>query len=309
MENPTWLERLETLPQPFTTAMAIDAGLTYKALHRLTVGGATRRPIEGVYVAAYVPDSIELRCRMLRLVVPPDCFVCDRTAAWLHAGEQALGPDEHLAVPPISCYRPSDAGRLRNPLTASGEREIRPDDLVEIHGLVATTPLRTALDLGRLQPTLDLRLHGMDTMLGLGQFTHAQLLAEVPRFNRRRGVVTLRALAPLADGGSESFGESALRLRWYAAGLPRPRTQVPVEVGGTVFRIDIGLEERRCGAEYDGARWHSSPGQRRRDTDRRLLLSDDGWRIEVFRRSHVFGRDQDAERRLRVAFPDVRLAS
>src|SRR3954447_8928187 len=162
MEHLTWLERLATLPQPFTSAMAREAGLTYKALHRLTASGVVRRPIPGVYVRRDVPDSIELRCRMLRLAVPPDCFVCDRTAAWLHAGDRALGPDEHLAVPPISCFRPSAGGRLRNPLTASGEREIRASGLVEINGIVATTSLRTAVDLGRLQPTPDLRLHGMD---------------------------------------------------------------------------------------------------------------------------------------------------
>lgn len=306
MENLTWLDRLVGLPQPFTTAMARDVGLTYKALHRLTDSGALRRPIEGVYVGADLPDTIELRCRMLALVVPADCFVCDRTAAWLHAGDRALGPDEHLGVPPVSCFRPSDAGRLRNGLADSGEREIRPRDLMEVRGLVVTTPLRTALDLGRLQPTLDLRLHGMDTMLGLERFSHEQLLAEVPRFNRRRGVVTLRVLAPLADGGSESFGESALRRRWYDAGLPRPRTQVPVEIDGTVYRLDMGLEEERCAAEYDGAAWHSTAAQRQRDDTRRMLLADAGWRIEVFRRSQVFGHGQDADRRLRIAFLDVR---
>lgn len=306
MNHSTWLERLETLPRPFTAAMAQDAGLSYKALHRLTAGGHLRRPIGGVYVASDAPDSLELRCQILRLVVPPDCFVCDRTAAWLHAGDRALGPDEHLVVPPISCFRPSDSGRLRNSLTASGEREIGRDDLVEIHGIVATTPLRTALDLGRLQNTLDLRMHGMDTMLSLGVFSHEQLLSQVPRFNRRRGVVALRILAPFADGGSESFGESALRLRWYDAGLPGPRTQIPVEVDGVVYRLDMGLEDQRCAAEYDGAAWHSTPEQQRRDNERRIRLSDVGWRIEVFRRSHVFGHHQDAERRLRAAFPDLR---
>ena len=36
---------------------------------------------------------------MLGLVLPDDCFVCDRTAAWLHAGDRALAPGEHLDVP------------------------------------------------------------------------------------------------------------------------------------------------------------------------------------------------------------------
>lgn len=300
----TWLDRVAELPHgvPFTTETARSAGLGHQALHRLVRAGVLRHPIERVYVAADVPDSIELRCAMLHLVVPPDCFLCDRTAAWLNAGDRALGPDEHLAVPRLSCFRPSDAGRLRNGLAISGEREILRRDLTELHGLAITTPLRTALDLGRLQSTRDLRLHGMDTMLGLGAFTHEELLAEVPRFNRRRGVVLLRVLAPLADPGAQSFGESALRLRWYDAGLPRPRTQIPVTAAGrTVYYLDMGLEELGMAAEYDGASWHSSEAQRERDVIRRAYLSDvGGWLIEVFRREHVFGQRQDADRRLKI---------
>src|SRR4051794_10530626 len=109
MEKLSWLERLAELApnEPFTTAMARDVGLTFHALGQLVGDGHLRRPVESVYVAAHVPDSIELRCRMLRLVVPQDCFVCDRTAAWLHAGDRALAPNEHLVVPLISCFRPS----------------------------------------------------------------------------------------------------------------------------------------------------------------------------------------------------------
>ncbi|GAB2449830.1 hypothetical protein GCM10027062_33820 [Nocardioides hungaricus] len=299
-----WLDRLAELPPgvPFTTGTARRVGLGYQALSYLTRAGALRRPIEGVYVDAGRPDSLPLRCAVLRLVLPADCFACDHTAAWLHAGDRALAPNDHLAVPRVSCFRPSDAGRLRNALTDSGEREIRLRDLTELHGIPVTTPLRTALDLGRLQRTRDLRLHGMDTMLGLGAFTHEEMLSEVPRFNRRRGVVLLRVLAPLADGGAESFGESALRLRWYDAGLPRPRTQIPVATQGRVlYYLDMGLEEHGIAAEYDGDAWHSTPVQRERDAARRAYLTDvEGWLLEAFRRENVFGHHQDADRRLKV---------
>ena len=142
----------------------------------------------------------------------------------------------------------------------------------------------------------------MDTMLGLGTFTHDEMLAEVPRFNRRRGVVLLRVLAPLADGGAQSFGETALRLRWYDAGLPRPRTQIPVVVDGRIlYYLDMGLEEIATAAEYDGAAWHSGPEQRQHDTVRRSYLTDvAGWTIEVFTKENVFGHHQDADRRLKL---------
>jgi hypothetical protein len=313
MENCSWLERLERLPygDPFTTASARAVGLSPKALRWLTMCGFLRHPIHGVYVAADVADSIELRCAMLGLVLPPGCFVCDRTAAWIHAGDRALAPNEHLDVPPVSCFRPSDAGRLRNGLSTSGERAILPRDLMEIGGIVVTTPLRTALDLGRLQPTADLKVHGMDSMLSLGRFTLEELVAEIPRFNRQRGVVELRVLGPLADGGSESFGETALRLRWIGAGLPRPQTQIPIILdgrGSEIYRIDLGLEEMLFAAEYFGEQWH---GEDRTDYDEERLDWLDrerGWSIEVFRKQHVFGYQQVAEQRLRAAYDVVRMS-
>jgi hypothetical protein len=292
---------------PFTFAMARDLGLDRTTLFRLVCAGSLRHPVRGVYVASSIPDSIELRCETLRLVLPDDAFVCDRSAAWLHVGDRALAPNEHLEVPEISCFRPSAGGRLRNKLVTSGEREILPRDLTTIGSLSVTTPLRTALDLGRLQPTADLKLHGMDSMLSIGSFSLDELLAEVPRFNRRRGIVELRVLAPLADGGSESFGESALRLRWHGAGLARPQTQISVDVHGReVFRLDMGLEELLFAAEYDGVEWHSD-AQSEHDTERRRWLADErSWDIEVFTRVNVFGLQRDAERRLRTAYDAAR---
>jgi hypothetical protein len=283
--------------------MARDLGLDAPSLFRLVQACVLRHPARDVYVPAAIPDSIDLRCRALGLVVPGDAFICDRTAAWLHAGDRALAPNEHLAVPEVSCFRPSDGGRLRNKLVASGEREIRGRDLTTIGGLTVTTPLRTALDLGRLQPNADLKLHGMDTMLGLGVFSHDQLLREIPRFNRQRGVVELRVLAPLADGGSESFGETALRRRWRGAGLPRPQTQISIMVDGReVARIDMGLEELLFGAEYDGEQWHGADRSEHDEERREWLRRERDWAIEVFVRTNVFGLRQDAEAPLRSAY-------
>jgi hypothetical protein len=308
--TPVFLDSSFPLPidRPFTTAQALDAGLAARRLTRLVREGYLRRPIERVYVPAHLPDSIELRCRALGLVVPPGAFVCDRPAAWLHAGARALAPNEHLSVPHVSCFRPSGHGRLRNALTVSGERAVLPRDLMELHGIVVTTPLRTALDLGRLQPTRDLRLWGMDLMLGLGRFSLEELLAELPRFKGQRGIVEQRVLAPLADGGAASLGEAALRNRWHDAGLPRPRTQIPVEVDGrVVYLLDMGLEELLFAAEYDGRAWHSSAAQREHDRGRRQWLTDQRrWHLEVFVDHNVFGRHQDADVRLARAFAEAR---
>ncbi len=83
------------------------------------------------------------------MVVPEDCVVTDRTAAWLWGAGSALAPNDHLKVPKASVFAPPGR-RLRNNLTASGERMLTDRDVVELGGLLVTTSLRTACDLARL---------------------------------------------------------------------------------------------------------------------------------------------------------------
>ncbi len=286
--------------RPFTTQQALDAGMTHDQLTRAVMSRWLRRPAKGVYVPATLEDTLETRCAALSLSVPDDAFIADHSAAWLIAGDRALVPGDHLTVPEVSCFRTRTGSRLRRHQVRSGERELRADEIMELGGLQVTTPLRTALDIGRLARNTDVRLHGMDTMLSMGVFTQAELLAEVPRFKGYRGVVGLRALAPLADGGSQSFGESALRLRWHQAHLPWPTTQHPVP--GTPYILDIALPEETFGPEYDGEEFHSSPDQKAHDATRRREIHRAGWTVEVFRKEHVFGPRQNAERRLRATY-------
>lgn len=295
------------LGAPFTTAQARREGVNDRRLRELVAQGLLRRPVKGVYVDSRVRDCIELRADILALVVPEDCFVCDRTAGWLHAGASLLAPNEHLAVPPVSIFRPADGGRLRNGLVVSGERTVISSDLMEVRGIRATTPLRTALDLGRLLRR-DQALAALDAMLRVGGFTLDQLLAEIERFKGFRGVRQLRALAPLADGRAQSPGESILRLRWYDAGLPRPQLQIEVILDArTVFYLDIGLEELLFAAEYDGERFHSAEADVEYDGTRRNRLAvEAGWQIEVFRKQHVHGRAETTTARLARAFDKAR---
>lgn len=296
------------LDRPFTRAQARAAGVPDAALTKLAGEGLLRQQLTGVYVGALAPDSLQLRCDALRLVVPDDAFVCDTTAAWLYAGARALPPGAHLELPTVSCFRPSDAGRLRNGLSVSGERWVETSDLREVGGLVVTTPLRTAVDLGRLQPTADMRLWGMSCLLGLGMFTAEELRRQVLRFARQRGVVLLRVLVERVDGGLDSFGEAALCNRWWDGGLPRPRTQVEVDRGDgiTPYAVDLGLPEERFGGEYDGEEFHSSEEQVEHDEVRRAWLRRErSWILQAFRKHNVFGPFQNAERRLREAYLDM----
>lgn len=288
------------LDEPFTATMARDAGLTSFELRWLVSNNYVRHPIHNVYVAARVPDSLDLRCRALRLVVPPDCVIVDRHAGWLLGAQMVLAPNEHLHLRPVSMFRPSGNGRLRNDWADSGERNLLPGDVTEVNGLLVTTPIRTAWDLGRVRWP-DSSIAGLDAMLALGAFSHAELLAGVERFRGMRWITVLRVMAPLADERSQSPGESVLRLRWIQAGLMAPTPQFEVWRNGRLIAVlDLANETLRYAAEYDGVEWHSSDEQVGHDRLRRRDVSEEEWLIDVFTAVDLYGPAANAEARLRI---------
>ena len=282
---------------PFTAATARDAGVSRWHLGQLVAEGLLRCPIRGVYLSTALGDSLPLRAACLKLVAPPDCVVVDRHAGWLLGAEMVLAPGEHLEVRPLSLFRPSGHGRLRNGIARSGERWLREEDVTEIDGLPVTTPLRTAWDLGRVRWT-DHAIAGIDQMMRLGTFGREEFLAGIEQFRRQRWVTTLRAVGPLADGRAESPPESVLRLRCVECHLPMtPQLEVHRD-GRFIARLDLGNPDLLAGAEYDGVEWHSSPEQLEHDRARRRDATEEGYLIEVFRKEHLWGVRADAEARL-----------
>ncbi|UMG91645.1 hypothetical protein [Nocardioides sp. TF02-7] len=294
------------IDRPFTYKMAQAEGIGERDLRWLVQQGFLRRPIKSVYVAADIPDSLGLRVACLKLVVPDDAVVVDRHAGWLHGAEMVLAPNEHLDLAPVRTFLPPGR-RLRNPLTDSGERTLRVEDVTEIDGLPVTTPIRTAWDLGRnrwVEPALS----GIDQMLRLGVFSKEELIDGVARFRGMRWVTVLRVVVVIADGRAESPPESVLRLRWIQVHLPTPVPQIEVWDGPDFLaRLDLGNEELRFAAEYDGVEWHSSPEQLDHDRRRRRIVEErGGWLVQPFVKEHLYGRNTDAERLLREGAAEAR---
>ena len=284
-----------------------EAGLDSKDLQWLVANGFLVRPIKGVYVAANLPDSVDLRCECLRLVVPSDAVICDRHAGWLHGALMVLAPGEHLSLAPIRVFLPAGRGRLRNGLVDSGERSFRSGDVVEMNGLRVTSPLRTAWDLGRHRWP-ERSLAALDQMLRLAVFSKDELLLGISRFRGMRWVTVLRVMAPLADGRAESPPESVLRLRWIECLAFTPTPQLEVwEAGEFLARLDLANEDWRFAAEYDGAEWHESPDQQSHDRERRELCERRAdWLIKPFSKENLFGPSQDAERLLMAGATEAR---
>jgi hypothetical protein len=292
--------------EPFTLAQARASGISRRDLRRLAYEGLIRRPIQSVYVATELGDALMLRAKCLRLVVPPDAVIVDRHAGWLHGANMMLRPNEHLALRPVSMFLPAGRGRLRNTLADSGERTFLPEDLMQVGGLRVTTPIRTAWDLGRVRWADD-AISALDAMFRLELFSHEEFLDGFLRFRGMRWVTTLRAMGPLADGRSESPGESVLRLRCIENGLSTMVCQVEVWRDGLLIaRLDLADEDLQLAVEYDGAEWHSSPTQQAHDRTRREAAGEEGWLVKPFRKEHVFGRGRECDAMLAEAAREAR---
>lgn len=295
------------LDRPFTVAEMLT-GVSRWYARELRRRGLVREVLRGVYAAAQVRDTIELRVQALGLVVPPTAVVTDRTAAWLH-GVDLLHRSAAYEAPPVEMFDRRHAARMRRAGVRSGQRMMPDSDVMVLHGILVTTPLRTALDLGRLLPRYD-ALAALDGFLRLG-VQPERVLESIERFRGERGVVQLRELAPLADRRAESPPESVLRGHWIDAGLatPEPQWWVEDEHGVPAFRIDVGLPALRFGAEYNGERFHTGEGAEGRDEARSTWLAErGGWTIAVFWRDDLFGREADPAARLHAGVRQARQA-
>lgn len=298
------------LDEPFTAVMARARGIHPVELSRLVELGLVRRLLRGVYVASQADDSLRLRVAALRLVVPPGAVVTDRTAGWLHGAEMILAPGDHLVVPPVSVFHRGRGCRVRTDLVASGQRMMPDEHVMEIDGLLVTTPLRTACDLGRLLKRGP-ALAALDAMLRLRVFGEDELLAAAAGYRGYRWVRQLRALAPLADRRAESPPESILRLRWLdCPGLPRPEPQRPVpapaDVEGGRYFVDLGIDELKFGVEYDGEEAHGPEQAPHDDARRSWITEQERWVLRVVRKDELQGPRHRIEEILRDGLLEAR---
>lgn len=265
---------------PFTYAEVEKLGITRSRLRAALEAREIRRVLRGVYVRAEVLDTTHVRIQAARRVISPFAVVCDRTAAWLH-GIDVLEFHELDVIPPLETYvlrghDPTDRAECNG-----GTRDLRPEDYRVIDGLPVTTPLRTAMDLGCKLSRRD-ALAALDAFMRKFGLTHADMRRLLPRYFRRRGVVQLRQLIPLADPRAESQGESWTRIEIADAGLPLPQLQHWVLVGGQpTYRLDLAYPHAKVAVEYDGREFHEGDEQCELDRRRRKWLRDRGWVVIV----------------------------
>ncbi len=269
---------------PIAWRTCTDHGLTPSRLRRAIKRGWLRPVVRGVYLRADVPLTIRSKVAAAALVINDTSVVCDRTAAWIW-GVDVHGFGELDQVPAVETRVLRGRHRSERCAVLGGERDLVPDDWVEVDGVKVTTPLRTAMDLGCLLMRRD-ALAAMDALMRAHSFTRGEMSRMLARYRRRRGVVQLRELVPLVDPRAESQPESWTRLELLDHGLPAPEVQWWVTIGGVpTYRLDLAYPHARVAIEYDGEEFHSSGDDRDRDRRRRDWLREHGWTVIVVDRT------------------------
>ncbi|UBU12073.1 DUF559 domain-containing protein [Nonomuraea gerenzanensis] len=160
------------------------------------------------------------------------------------------------------------------------------EDITEHRGIRLTTIERTALDCARWLPR-------MDAVAALDQFARRGVDLEA-LWHRPLNTWSLRETLSLADRGAASPRESWLRVILVDGGLPRPTTQIRVELGEDRFAyLDLGWEDFKVAVEYDGQEHHTSSSDQQHDADRREELRRRGWRVIAVRRDVIPGQIAD----------------
>lgn len=252
----------------FRGSSAVRDGLLTR--HQLQ-SSAWRRLFPDVYACADLLVTHELRAAAVTQFLVPEAVASGRTAAVLwDVGLIGAADDVEVTLPTRSRAGAAPGVRVTR-------RALPPVDTTARRGVAVTTPLRTALDLGRIRP-IDDAVVALDRFLSTG-LVFLDDVREAAHLTRGRDCRAIRCAVELADGLAESPQETRLRLLLHRAGLPRPIAQYRIRVQGRFLaRADFAWPEHRLALEYDGA-WHGEPSQFRRDRQRLNRLTAAGWRV------------------------------
>jgi hypothetical protein len=183
------------------------------------------------------------------------------------------------------------------------------DEITHVGRLPVTTPARTAYDLGRYLPRGQ-AVARMDALMHATPFSSEDVLLLAKRHRGARGLRRLKIALPSVDGGSASPRETWLRLLLIDAGLPIPKTQIPVLNGSRpIAFLDMGWDEFKVATEYDGDQHRSDRRQYVKDIRRHEAVRDLGWEVirvvSEDRPDAVIARVYAALRRRGIAEIDV----
>ncbi|BBY05229.1 DUF559 domain-containing protein [Mycobacterium noviomagense] len=178
------------------------------------------------------------------------------------------------------------------------------DESQLVASLPVTTAERTAFDIGR-RGSVGAAVAHMDALVAATGIDLSHVADLAGRHRGARGLRQLETVLELVDAGAQSPKETWLRLLLIRAGLPRPRTQIPVVSadGRQTYYLDMGWEDVMVAVEYDGEHHRLDRWQYARDVRRSEELERLGW---IVIRVLAGDRPADIVRRVRDALESRR---
>jgi very-short-patch-repair endonuclease len=236
--------------KPFTLDEARAAGLTLDALR----GKAWKRLGSKLYCWTGLHDDTWHLLAAWRERLQSDAKFAGFTAAWLY----------HLDVEPchpVEVIVPTRSGIQSRPGLYVRHCALRPEDVVYVRGLPATTIERTFRDLRRRLSDVELLVLADEAL--------------------RRGLGRFHELAEPA----ESPMETRLRCLLINAGLPRPQVQTDLRVG----RADLYFPLARLVIEFDGGNHRDRLVE---DNRRQNAFMDAGFRMLRYTAADVYQKPE-----------------
>jgi very-short-patch-repair endonuclease len=256
MTTPNW---------PFIGSEAITNGLLRK--HELRAGFRAEFP--DVYVPKEAVLTLRQRAVAGWLWSHREGVIAGLTASALH-GAKWIDATDPIELVWQNARRP--------PGLHTYDTRLRSGEFAFYRRLLATTPERTAFDIGR-RGRLGQAVARLDA-LGRATGITAEEVLEVARAHRgARNLRQLEAALNLFDAGAASPKETWLRLLVIRAGYPRPRTQIPLRSpdGRRRYFLDMGWEDLLLALEYDGEQHRNDPDIYADDIQRSEDIAELGW--------------------------------
>lgn len=255
-------------------------------------------PFRGTYLdGAGQPDLLD-RLNALLLVLPAGAAVGFQTAALLHGFGVVPAARLHIVLP-----RGSPIPQIRG---VAAHEAVLPFEPESVLGVPCVRAPRCAVDLARTAKRMD-ALPLLDAALFSSACTEDDLLSEVHRHGRLRGIRQARELCAIADPRPACRQESQTRLLLHDARLPIPVPQLPVYDDDGYVRcvLDLGYEEERVGLEFDGAS-HLTRDRLRADRARHNWLAERGWRMRYITDEDLYRRPHGIVETMRTALVEAR---
>ncbi len=274
-----------------TTNQLLAMGLTRWFIDYRVKSGRLHPIHRGVYAVGHQALDLDDHFHAAVLAVGPDAVLSHVSAAVLWGLVRSPGVGEPIHVTTTRWVR--SRPRVRVHVT----RSLRPADRTRRYNIPVTRPERTLADVAAVLPDGVLRRALREAQVQ--RLVDIKALAVQLR-SGRAGAARLRVLIGAGPTPTRSELEDRALDLFLQHGLPRPRVNAILRVGGRAYEVDFLFVEQRVVVEVDGDRFHGTRLARDRDAAKQLALEAAGYRVIRLTWRQVTAEGADTVRRLRL---------